>query len=158
MSRQSIYRLAFVGVLLGLIAQFFVAKKLEEPYPAIMFPGFGKVLPANNYPYPYERLRCYAYSSTDSIALTLNDLFSPFPEEALYIPMRRKLKKISQTITSTSGTAQERELLEYLRERTDALLGGEAQRLELAFYQYHAERDGKVRLVAITDRKRFIFN
>lgn len=152
------YRLVFVGLLLGLFAQFFVAKILEEPYPAIMFPGFGQVPPAQPFPYPHERLHCWAYSLTDSVALTLDDLFAPFPETALYIPMRRKLKKISAIITPTTGTKEERALLLYLQERADPLVQGSVQRLDLAFYQYHAERNGAVRLVAITDQKRFVFN
>ena len=158
MHRRSIYRLVFVGLVIGLFAQFFIAKLLEEPYPAIVFPGFGEVPPADKYPYPFERLRWRAYSSTDSITLTLEDLFSPFPEEALYIPMRRRLKKINQIITPTTGTAQEKELLRFLQKRAEALLRDKARRLELAFYQYQADRDGETRLVAITHRKQFIFD
>jgi hypothetical protein len=157
MPGRRIHRYAFFVLLLGLCAQFFVAKLLEEPYPSLVFPGFGKVPPADPFPYPYERLRWWAYSPTDSVALTIDELFAPFPEKALYIPIRKKLKTISPTITPTIGNAQERALLHYLQERVAPVLGGKVQRLELAFYQYRANRNGDVQLAAVTHRKRFIF-
>ena len=157
MLRKNTIRLFFFMLLPLLFVQLLVAKRYGEPYPAIMFPGFGKVLPNELYPYRYERLKVHAYTATDTIPLTLDELFAPFPETALFAPMRSKLRFITETLTPATGNEQERELLRYLQHRTRTLLGHEVQRLELAFYQYEAEQDGRVRLAGISDRKTLQF-
>ena len=156
LSRTTI-RWFFILLLPLLLGQLLIAKKYEEPYPAIMFPGFGQVPPTPWYPYSYERMMLYAYSATDSVALTLDELFAPFPETALFAPMRNQLRLIADTITPTRGEASEQELLHYVRQRVRQQLGEDVQRVAFAFYQYQADKDGRVRLVDVVDRKVLYF-
>lgn len=153
--QKSLTRLAFMGVFVTLLFQFFVAKYYEEPYPAVVLPGFGQV-PDISYPYPYERLHLYAYTPNDSVELTLDEVFDPFPEVALFAPMRVRLKAMADTLTATTGNPQEQELLHYVRKRINQRLREEVQRLDLVFYQYQAEADGKIHLMD-THRKILYF-
>lgn len=157
MLTRTTIRWFFVLLVPLLFIQLLVAKKYEEPYPAIMFPGFGQVPPAPWYPYSYERMLLYAYTATDSVALVLDELFAPFPETALFAPMRSRLRFITDTITPTRGTLPERELLAYLHQRVSDQVGEEVQRVELAYYQYQADQEGQVTLVDIIDRKTLYF-
>ena len=155
MSRQNILNSIFVGVIAGLLLQFFVAKKYEEPYPAIVFPGFGQVYD-DLYPYDFERLRLYAYTTRDSVELTMNEVFAPFTEDALFAPMRVRLKSLPDTLTLRNGAPPEQELLHYLQQRTNALVGEPVQRLALVFHEYQATNGTQARLVS-EYRKRIEF-
>ena len=149
MSRDYRLSLAFLGVMAALLLQFFIAKKYDEPYPSIVFPGFGQVY-TNLYPYNYERLHLYAYTGQDSVELTMDDVFAPFTEDALFAPMRVRLKSIPDTLTLRNGGAQEQELLRYLQQRVDTLLGEKSQRLALVFYAYQDRVNGERHLLGAT--------
>ena len=149
MSREYRLSLAFLGVMAALLLQFLVAKKYDEPYPSIVFPGFGKVY-TDLYPYDYERLHLYAHTAHDSVELTMEEVFAPFTEVALFAPMRVRLKSIPDTLTMRNGSAQEQELLRYLQQRMDTLLEEKAQRLALVFYEYQDNNNGERRLLGNT--------
>ena len=153
MPSRTIVRWFFILLVPLLFGQLLIAKIYEEPYPAVMFPGFGQVPPAPWYPYPYERMVLYAYTDHDSVAMTLDELFAPFPETALFAPMRNRLRSMADTITPTQGAEDERELLHYLRQRVHQQLGEEVERVVLAFYQYEADQEGRVTPVGVIDRK-----
>ena len=161
MSKMKI-RLLFLGVLLLVFAQVLIAKRDEEPYPAVVFPGFGQVIPAADlYPYQYDRLVIHAYTATDTLAVDLKKLLAPFPEaypeDALLAPIRKKLRNITDHLSPDQGSPEERELVGYLRQQTHRQLGEDVQRLEIAVYQYRAESDGRVTLVDVANRKRLDF-
>ena len=162
MTARTIIRLFFLALLPLLFIQLLVAKRYGEPYPAVMFPGFGQVMPADElYPYRFERMRVYAHTATDTLPVTLKELFAPFPdaypEDALLAPLRNRLRDVADQLSPTLGSPEERELLAYLRHQVRGQLGPNVVRLELAFYQYEAEPDGSVALVDIADRKVFYF-
>ena len=155
-------RLLFLGALFLVFAQVLLAKWDEEPYPAVVFPGFGQVIPAAElYPYSYDRLVLHAHTTTDTLAVDLKALLAPFPEaypeDALLAPIRKKLRNISDRLSPHQGSPEERELLHYLRQQTRQQLGEDVRRLEIALYRYRAESNGRVSLVDITDRKRLDF-
>lgn len=161
MSRTTV-RLLFLAVLPLLFVQFLIAKLYEEPYPAIMFPGFGQVIPVDSlYPYHYERLRIYAHTATDTVRMTLPELFAPFPstypEDALFAPIRTTLKSIPEQLTPTAHNSQERELVRYLSRQVRQQLGPDVQQLTLTYYQYRADANGQVSQIGITDQKTLHF-
>ena len=155
-------RWLFLGVLLLLMAQVLIAKWDEEPYPAVMFPGFGQVIPVDQlYPYQYERLVLRAHTPTDTLPISLKALLAPFPEaypeDALLAPIRTKLRNLADPSSPLRDTPEDQALSDYLRQQTRQQLGDTVQRLELTVCRYRAEPDGRVALVDVTHRRTWEF-
>lgn len=157
MPYKTTVRWFFIGLVPVLFIQLLVAKLYEEPYPAVMFPGFGQVPPPVQYPYSFERMVLHAYTPTDSVPLLLEELFTPFPELTLLPPLRSRLRFIADTITPAQGKEAEQELLYYLRNQVRQQIGDQVQRIEVAFYRCTATQDGQVSLVDLIDRKVLYF-
>lgn len=157
MSRKVAIRWFFIGLVPLLFVQLLIAKRYEEPYPAVMFPGFGQVPPAPWFPYPFERLVVYAHTPTDSMTLTLEELFAPFPELTQLPTLRSHLRRIADTLSATRDEEAEQELCLYLRDQARRQTGEDVQRLEFTFYQYRASREGDISYVGIARRKVLYF-
>jgi hypothetical protein len=136
MPRQTIIRWWFIGLLPLLAAQFYFARRVSEPYPAIIFPGFTKVPVHQNYPYDYEYLRIVGHAGGDSVLLTLNDVLAPVPYKAkvFYPNMIEKMKEL----VSISDSSRHQELAWYIRQNLKNNANRTFERITLRWYQYRA--------------------
>ena len=136
MPRQAIIRWWFIGLLPLLAVQFYFARRVSEPYPAIIFPGFTKVPEHQNYPYDYAYLRIVGHTSGDSVLLTLNDVLAPVPYKAkvFYPNMVDKMKEL----LSISDSSRRRVLAQYIRQNLKNTTNRTFERITLRWYRYRA--------------------
>ena len=119
-----------------LAVQFYFARRVSEPYPAIIFPGFTKVPVHQNYPYDYEYLRIMGHTGRDSVLLTLNNVLAPVPYKAkvFYPTMVDKMKEL----LSTSDSSRRRGLAQYIRQNLKNTTNRTFERITFRWYQYRA--------------------
>lgn len=117
MTQKTVIRWCFIGLLLLLAAQFYFARRVSEPYPAVIFPGFTSVPVHQGYPYEYEHVQVVGYTATDSALLTLDEMLAPVPFKAkvFYPNMLRKIKEIVPTSPDHKPNANEQALVRYLQ-------------------------------------------
>ena len=149
MSRQAIIRWWFIGLLPLLAVQFYFARRVSEPYPAIIFPGFTKVPVHQSYPYDYEYLQVVGHTGTDSVLLTLNDVLAPVPYKAkvFYPTMVDKVKEL----TSSPSDSPRRALAQYIQKNLKNTTNRTFERITLRWYQNRAASPQETRSVRLID-------
>ncbi len=149
MSRQAIIRWWFIGLLPLLAVQFYFARRVSEPYPAIIFPGFTKVPVHQSYPYDYEYLQVVGHTGTDSVLLTLNDVLAPVPYKAkvFYPTMADKMKEL----ISASDSSRRQVLAQHIGQNLNNTTNRTFERITLRWYQYRAASPQEIRSVRLID-------
>ncbi|MGB3780139.1 MAG: hypothetical protein WA960_17380 [Tunicatimonas sp.] len=130
-----------------LAAQFYFARRVSEPYPAIMFPPFTSVPIYQGYPYDYEYLQVTGYTATDSILLTLDELLGPVPFKAkvFYPHMVNKIKEVTSSCRNNHLSPNELALAHYLQYNLRVNTGSTFERLKFRWYLYRADSPYKAR-------------
>ena len=132
----------FIVLLPLLAAQFYFARRVSEPYPAIIFPSFSTVPVHQSYPYNYEQFQAIGYTATDSIFLTLDELLAPIPFKAkvFYPAMMAKIKEeIPPPYANKQVTSSERILTHYFQHNLQAVTSDSFERIELRWILYRAD-------------------
>ncbi|RDC66025.1 hypothetical protein [Adhaeribacter pallidiroseus] len=91
MRRNSI-RILFVVVSVFLVIQLMYIWKFSEPYPAIRFPGFGKI-PQVGGEVSFTKYEVVAYASQDSVTVKPEELFDNIPKHYLPNLLNNLIKK-----------------------------------------------------------------
>ncbi len=160
MSRQAIIRWWFIGLLPLLAVQFYFARRVSEPYPAIIFPGFTSVPVHQGYPYDYEHLRVIGYVGPDSVLLTLDDLLAPVPYKAkVFYP--NVLERIKEALSSSPTQAlgpNELALARHFRQNLYRATNREFDRVELRWYQNRATSPRDTHSVRLIDKRSISLN
>ena len=153
--RKSAIRFLFIMLLPLLAAQFYFARRYDEPYPAIIFPGFTSVPTHQTYPYTYQRLVIMAYSENDSVEVTMDDLFAPMPYKAkvFYVPMGNKIKSLPTFFPGASPRPSEQELMRYFQTNVRSTTNLAIDRISFRWYQYRATSPFQTRKTDLIDEK-----
>ena len=131
----------FLALLPLLAAQFYFARRVSEPYPAIMFPGFTEVPDYQTYPYEYPQLSVVGYVGVDSFPLTFEQFLAPVPFQArVFYPIITNT--LIALISSAPGAAPNSDVLEithYLQQNLENTTGRRFDRVAFRKYTYRAE-------------------
>ena len=143
-----------------LAIQFYFARRVSEPYPAIIFPGFTAVPTHQGYPYDYAYLRVVGYTGADSAQLTLDELLAPVPYKAkVFHP--NLLEKVKELIPSSPNHApgpDEQALARHFRQNLYRATGRTFDRVELQWYQNRATSPRDTHSVRLTDTRSISLN
>ncbi len=160
MSQSAIARWWFIGLLPLLAAHFYFARRVSEPYPAIIFPGFTAVPPHQGYPYDYEHLRVVGYTDTDSIQLSVDVLLAPVPYKArvFYPNLLDRVREVVPSSPNHPPSPDEQALALHFQQNLYRATHRSFNRVELQWYQNRATSPRDTHSVRLIDTRSISLN